>query len=151
MKSTLLWSLTALCGVVGGVVAWNGGWRSISLTWTPIRITKVVWVTNEMISATVKDSPWSKPLKPLEPEQTFDQKAWRTNEYGHRIPVNTFWMTNTLIITNSTHEPRMVTVGPGGTNGLRVNPLEALYITNLIISSNSISLLHSYATNHYGF
>jgi len=46
MKSTLLWSLTALCGVVGGVVAWNGGWRSISPTWTPIRITKVVWVTN---------------------------------------------------------------------------------------------------------
>ena len=27
-------------------MAWNGGWRSISPTWTPIRITKVVWVTN---------------------------------------------------------------------------------------------------------
>src|SRR6185369_8666415 len=105
MKSTLLWSLTALCGVVGGVVAWNGGWRSISPTWTPIRITKVVWVTNEMVSVTVKDKPWSEPLKPLE-EQSFDQKAWKTNDYGHRIPNSVFWMTNTLIITNTTDEPR---------------------------------------------
>ena len=148
MKSTLLWSLTALCGVVGGVVAWNGGWRSISHTWTPIRITKVVWVTNEVSHST---SPWSEPLKPLEQVQTFDQMAWKTNDYGHRIPVNYFWMTNTLIITNTTDEPRVVTVGSGGTNGLRVNPLEALYITNLIASSNAITLLHSYATNHYGF
>jgi len=143
MKSTLLWSLTALCGVVGGVVAWNGGWRSISPTWTPIRITKVVWVTNEVSHGAVS-SPWYEPLKPLESEQTFDQRAWMTNDYGHRIPNNQFWMTNTVTIKNETDTPSTVNYA-NSTNYFTVKPG---YITNMLFVSSNMVM---YATNHYGF
>ena len=59
MKPTLLWSLVALCGVVGGGVALHGGWSQMPHL-RPIQLVRTVWVTNEITLAT----PWVNPVKP---------------------------------------------------------------------------------------
>jgi len=87
------------------------------------------------------DDAWSKPLTPVMP--TADD-GFYTRSDGHRLPINSYWA-----IKNSTGEPRVVTIGSGGTNGIVVNPLETLYITNFLISSNSLFINHAYATNNF--
>lgn len=109
LKTTALWSLTALCGVVG-VGVWSfGGWTRLGATLTPIRITKTVWVTNEVSRGS---SPWSEPLKPLDNPGASDD-GFYTRSDGHRFPINSHLtnpvhvksgdaiiFTNNMLVTN---------------------------------------------------